>query len=520
MAELAQRAAASVRHREPAPQPSAARHESLERRAAAQPAAAHAALLNARAAGPQPVQRVAPPNGNGLPDRLKTGVEALSGLAMDDVRVHRNSAKPARLGALAYTQGSEIHVAPGQEQHLPHEAWHVVQQKQGRVRPTMQLKAGVALNDDSGLEREADLMAAKAAQGASAPDLAPRSAGSRTSGMIVQRVIRMNGDGSVVDVDLDNLSYEGALELHRNIVEMRVWSTEDDQDMARIMAVLRQGRPAESSSKGSTSTSSPEGDEFKMPNLSKPSPSDKKPSSAKPPAPSSSAPAPKLPPSNVKPSASSSTKQAPASKQSASSAKQPEAKPKQSWSKKKDKSKEVPTSMSSASSLSNSSSSSPPTYKIKHKDMKKAKASKEEEEEYVPTTTSELSKKSQIKEYLDLIDHLAGEGGGKEALKGGHLLSEMKKKHPKLKISGNPDDNAPWEGWWSDGASPAKWSSFFPATWTKAYLIKGLWGSSTATGGRMLFSMFKVSKQGDTFFPWVDQKLKKQPALKDMKPPP
>jgi hypothetical protein len=27
---------------------------------------------------------------------------------------------------------------PGQEQHLPHEAWHVVQQKQGRVKPTGQ----------------------------------------------------------------------------------------------------------------------------------------------------------------------------------------------------------------------------------------------------------------------------------------------------------------------------------------------------------------------------------------------
>ena len=29
--------------------------------------------------------------------------------------------------ALAYAQGSDIHLAPGQEQHLPHEAWHVVQ---------------------------------------------------------------------------------------------------------------------------------------------------------------------------------------------------------------------------------------------------------------------------------------------------------------------------------------------------------------------------------------------------------
>src|SRR4051812_49185489 len=37
---------------------------------------------------------------SGLPLALKAGVEQLSGLAMDDVRVHRNSPEPARLGAL------------------------------------------------------------------------------------------------------------------------------------------------------------------------------------------------------------------------------------------------------------------------------------------------------------------------------------------------------------------------------------------------------------------------------------
>ena len=91
-----------------------------------------------------------------MPDNLKAGVENLSGIDMSDVRVHYNSSKPAEVGALAYTQGTNIHVAPGQERHLPHEAWHVVQQAQGRVQPTMQLK-GVAVNDDVGLENEADL---------------------------------------------------------------------------------------------------------------------------------------------------------------------------------------------------------------------------------------------------------------------------------------------------------------------------------------------------------------------------
>jgi hypothetical protein len=103
-------------------------------------------------------------NRTGLPDQLKAGVEGLSGVSLDNVRVHYNSAQPAQLNALAYAQGTEVHVAPGQEKHLPHEAWHVVQQAQGRVKPTRQMKSGVPVNDDKGLEHEADVMGAKALQ--------------------------------------------------------------------------------------------------------------------------------------------------------------------------------------------------------------------------------------------------------------------------------------------------------------------------------------------------------------------
>jgi hypothetical protein len=103
-------------------------------------------------------------NNTGLPDQLKTGIESLGGMTMDHVKVHYNSDKPAQLNAHAYAQGSDIHIAPGQEKHLPHEAWHVVQQAQGRVKPTMQMKQGVPVNDDAGLEHEADVMGAKAMQ--------------------------------------------------------------------------------------------------------------------------------------------------------------------------------------------------------------------------------------------------------------------------------------------------------------------------------------------------------------------
>ncbi len=103
-------------------------------------------------------------NDTGLPDNLKTGIEHLSGYAMDDVKVHFNSSKPTQLNAHAFAQGTDIHLAAGQEKHLPHEAWHVVQQKQGRVQPTMQLKGTVNINDDVRLEKEADVMSAKALQ--------------------------------------------------------------------------------------------------------------------------------------------------------------------------------------------------------------------------------------------------------------------------------------------------------------------------------------------------------------------
>lgn len=98
----------------------------------------------------------------GLPSQLKAGIESMSGMSMDHVKVHYNSSQPAQLNAHAYAQGSDIHVAPGQEQHLPHEAWHVVQQAQGRVQPTTQMKEATPVNDDPGLESEADTMGAKA----------------------------------------------------------------------------------------------------------------------------------------------------------------------------------------------------------------------------------------------------------------------------------------------------------------------------------------------------------------------
>lgn len=103
--------------------------------------------------------------GNGfttqLPTSLKSGVEALSGYSMDDVQVSYNSPKPSKLGAAAYASGSDIHVAPGGEKHLPHEAWHVVQQKRGQVQATKQI-GNTPVNDNASLEQEATEMGEQA----------------------------------------------------------------------------------------------------------------------------------------------------------------------------------------------------------------------------------------------------------------------------------------------------------------------------------------------------------------------
>lgn len=107
---------------------------------------------------------------------------------MGDVRVHRGSPEPARIGALAYAQGRDIHLGPGQDRHLPHEAWHVVQQAQGRVPQTRQAM-GVALNDDPGLEAEADQMGQRALSAATTQMVTGAEPPKRTSPPVQQKPV-------------------------------------------------------------------------------------------------------------------------------------------------------------------------------------------------------------------------------------------------------------------------------------------------------------------------------------------
>lgn len=143
----------------------------------------------------QPIQKKE--NNTGLPDKLKTGMENLSGMSLDDVKVHRNSDKPAQLQAHAYAQGTDIHLGSGQEKHLPHEAWHVVQQKQGRVQPTAQMKNKVDVNDDSQLEKEADVMGEKVLSTSAPGDTAQKvkKTDSLTSDSQQRKVVQLGRKG-------------------------------------------------------------------------------------------------------------------------------------------------------------------------------------------------------------------------------------------------------------------------------------------------------------------------------------
>ena len=113
-------------------------------------------------------------SGQPLPKGVQRKMEKSFGSSFSDVRVHEgNQAKS--VGALAYTQGSHIHFAPGRYQPdspsgqalLGHELTHVVQQRAGRVPIPSQSK-GMPINADPSLEQEADVMGAKAARGETA----------------------------------------------------------------------------------------------------------------------------------------------------------------------------------------------------------------------------------------------------------------------------------------------------------------------------------------------------------------
>jgi GNAT superfamily N-acetyltransferase len=107
-------------------------------------------------------------SGKPLPEAVRGKMEAALGADFSNVRVHVGP-QADRIGAIAFTIGSDIYFAPGRyqpdtlqgQQLLGHELAHVVQQRAGRVRNP--LGAGLAVVQDHALEAEADRLGQRAA---------------------------------------------------------------------------------------------------------------------------------------------------------------------------------------------------------------------------------------------------------------------------------------------------------------------------------------------------------------------
>jgi hypothetical protein len=106
-----------------------------------------------------------------LPPETPGKMEGLFGTDLSGVRAHEGGAPPS-VGALAYTQGNDVHFAPGRfrpgttegDRLIGHELAHVVQQRDGRVS-SPQHKGAVV--EDAGLEAEADVFGERAVRGES-----------------------------------------------------------------------------------------------------------------------------------------------------------------------------------------------------------------------------------------------------------------------------------------------------------------------------------------------------------------
>jgi len=120
----------------------------------------------------------------GAPAHELAGMEHAFGADFSGVRIQRDGAAAA-LGAQAFTQGDDIHLAPGRgdlASHegralIGHELAHVVQQREGRVPAPAVQGRGAPIVSDAGLEREADVAGAAAAHGEPVPEAARAQGG-------------------------------------------------------------------------------------------------------------------------------------------------------------------------------------------------------------------------------------------------------------------------------------------------------------------------------------------------------
>lgn len=146
----------------------------LQRTATKHPAALKPADILAlqRTVGNRAVQRMLIQRRVDTEDLRRLGpVRSMEHGAVDNVRVHNNSARAAEFFGRSFTHRSDPHFPrPLEEDRIPHEAWHAVQPRLGRVRPTVQLKLAVGPANDH-YEQEADRVAASVMSESGTPQI-------------------------------------------------------------------------------------------------------------------------------------------------------------------------------------------------------------------------------------------------------------------------------------------------------------------------------------------------------------
>jgi hypothetical protein len=197
-----------------------------------------------------------------LPPRLGRRAATLLGAALPDVRVHVGP-EAARLGALAFACGRDVHVAPELlraplpvfARVLGHELAHVAQQQAGRVAPTGG-RGGRAWNHDAALEHEADAFArvfVDPARHALPSCAAP--VGAAAAGAALQPLVRIAGTtvqpGSDGELDLPererrvlDLIHDGTEWLGWALHAPETFAFDDTAGLLEGVQVGLHGRPA------------------------------------------------------------------------------------------------------------------------------------------------------------------------------------------------------------------------------------------------------------------------------------
>jgi len=141
-------------------------------------------------------------------DSIRPEMEKAFGTDFSAVRIHKNDESASRIGALAYTRGTDIHFAPGQfnpnskkgKELIGHELTHVIQQAQGRVSVDVQ-KKGLQYNNSKIFENEADNIGRRVARSENISKLISPSILNGDSN-IIQRAIDTRGG------EWDTITYE------------------------------------------------------------------------------------------------------------------------------------------------------------------------------------------------------------------------------------------------------------------------------------------------------------------------